>query len=569
MADDDLNRLLIESQNVLGTNVRVPFQGQGDLAASAAGGLPAPAATGQGQSGGGRAIPGAGGAAGLPDLSKLLKGMGGTDLGTRGDTGGVSLSDLLRSLQGASGLGAPGTGGIGSIAGQAGAIPFGTIDTAQVNQLFQQGFTGDQIKEIMGGLEAVSSGAQGVGGAVPGTAEAATSGVSGLGGAAGGAGILSAILGLIASQTGNKDLGMAANAVGDVAGVAGTAAAAPAAFAGAEAAAGGAAVGSAAAGGASAIGGAAGLAFAPVAAALLIDSIMQMAGSKDAPDLIGSAMEGTQGNYPFFNKGLVANEGQQGQAFNTLAQALPYVQNKEELGQLLNTMKHYETSTTGAPLTGGQEGVYNLQTIPGTGPITHGQQTPAVDWGPQTAQFQSIIDQLMTTLPGDPITATYGQPGGALEGDAAMRLWTQFLPRGDVSPVYLPQAIPGSQMVIGAGGEGGGGMEIPLAGLPSGWHAPGDLHQLGVAEPYGAVLRYGDPAYPYNTASPWGTWPAPGQFFGSPSAAWQSLVGGPTTAPAASAPSGMDSIAAAALATPPGDFAGGMLPEEQRKKLLA
>ena len=551
MADDDLNRLLVESQNILGTNVRVPFQGQGDLAAGAASGLPAPSAGGSGQSGGGgRAIPGAGGASGLPDLSKLLKQLGGTDLGTRGDTGGVPLADVLRSLPGIAGFGAPAASGIGSISGQAGTIPFGSIDTAQVNQLFQQGFTGDQIKEIMGGLEAVSSGAQGVGGAVPGTAEAATSGVSGLGGAAGGAGILSAILGLIASQTGNKDLGMAANAVGDVAGVAGTAAAAPAAFAGAEAAGSGAAVGSAAAGGASAIGGAAGLAFSPVAAALLIDSIMQMAGSKDAPNLIGSAMEGSIGKYPFFNKGLLANEGQQGQAFNTLAQALPYVQSKEELGQLLNTMKHYETSTTGAPLTGGQEGVYNLQTIPGTGPVTHGQQTPAVDWGPQTAQFQQIIDQLMTTLPGDPITATYDQPGGALEGDAAMRLWSQFLNREQTAPLYQPGATPGTP-----GLQVGEGLTPDLPGLAAGFHPASEFATAGVSP-----VGYGQPGYDYAGSG----YPAPGQYVGSISPYWQQLAGS-----AGSAPTGMDSIAAAALATPPGDFAGGMLPEEQRKKLLA
>lgn len=540
MADDDLNRLLIESQNVLGTNVRVPFQGQGDIAAGATGGLPAPAATGQGQgAASGRAIPGTGGGPGLPDLAKLLKSLGGgQDLGTRGDTGGTSLSDMLRSLPGLSAIGTGG-GGVGSISGQAGAIPFGSIDTEQVNALFQQGFTGDQIKEIMGGLEAVSSGAQGGAPGVAAGAEGAASGVGGaIGGATAGAGGLAAILGLIAQLTGDPNLAKAAQVAGaatSAGSLAGTGAAAAGGFAGAG------------------LGTAAGAAFAPIAAMTLASAISGLAGGEDpVGEGIGEMMAGSP-KYQSFVPELMRNEGQQGQAFQTLAKALPLVQSKEELGQLLNSMKHYVTSTTGAPLTGGPEGIYNLQTIAGTGPVTHGQQTPGIDWGPQTAQMQGVIDQLLTVLPGNEITAGYGQPGGGLEGDAAMRLWSQFMDRAATAPEFLPQDLASQVLPL----EGGA-----TPALPAGFYSPGQITTAG-GPAMEAALRYGQPGYDYAGSG----YPAPGQFVGSVSPYWQQLAGAvPGAAPASG---GLDSIAAAALATPPGDGAGGMLPEEQRKKLLA
>lgn len=540
MADDDLNRLLVESQNILGTNVRVPFQGQGDIAAGATGGLPAPAATGQGQSGAsGRAIPGTGGGPGLPDLAKLLKSLGGgQDLGTRGDTGGTSLSDMLRSLPGLSAIGTGG-GGVGSISGQAGAIPFGSIDTEQVNALFQQGFTGDQIKEIMGGLEAVSSGAQGGAPGLAAGAEGATSGVGGaIGGATAGAGGLAAILGLIAQLTGDPNVAKAAQAAGaatSAGSLAGTGAAAAGGFAGAG------------------LGTAAGAAFAPIAALTLASAISGLAGGEDpVGEGIGEMMAGSP-KYQSFVPELMRNEGQQGQAFQTLAKALPLVQSKEELGQLLNSMKNYVTSTTGAPLTGGPEGIYNLQTIAGTGPVTHGQQTPSIDWGAETAGMQSVIDQLLPLLPGNEITAGYGQPGGGLEGDAAMRLWSQFMNREQTAPLYQPGATPGTP-----GLQVGEGMTPDMPGLAAGFHPAGEFATAGLTP-----VAYGQPGYDYAGSG----YPAPGQFVGSVSPYWQQLVGSvPGAAPASG---GLDSIAAAALATPPGDGAGGMLPEDQRKKLLA
>ena len=343
-------------------------------------------------------------------------------------------------------------------------------------------------------------------------AGAATGAMGGLGTGASGAGALAAILGAIAAQTGNKDLGMAASAIGDVAGVAGTAAAAPGAIAGAAGAAGGAGVGSAAAGGLSAIGGAAGLAYAPVAAALLIDSIMQMAGSKDAPNLIGSAMEGSMGNYPFFNKGLIQGEGQQGQALRTLQEALPYAASKEELGELLNTYKNYLSTTTGDPLTGGGEGIYDVQTIPGTGPMTHGQQTPSFDWGPQTKSLQDEVNALRGVLPGEDLTKTYAE-GGGLQGPDAMRLWTQFLDRGTVAPEFLPNDIaPG---IINAGMPG----EANTPGFAKGFYNPYQL-SVGGNEAMNQALRYGQEGYDYAGAG----FPEPGKFFGSVSPEYQALV---------------------------------------------
>lgn len=127
---------------------------------------------------------------------------------------------------------------------------------------------------------------------------------------------------------------------------------------------------------------------------------------------------------------LYQNAGIQGDALNTLTKGLPYVQSKEELGQLLNSMKNFVSTTTGIPgsaFGGGYDNPYQLATIPGIGPVTHGQQTKSVDWRNAYDQIQPIIDQYKAILPGNEITAKYGEPGGSFgPGDVYGRLWDQF-----------------------------------------------------------------------------------------------------------------------------------------------
>jgi hypothetical protein len=138
-----------------------------------------------------------------------------------------------------------------------------------------------------------------------------------------------------------------------------------------------------------------------------------------------------------------------------------------------------------------------------------------------------------------------------------MRLWSQFMDRAQTAPRYLPSDVASMQVQSGESVN-----TLPAAS--AGFYAPGQLPGMGDAV-MNAALQYGQPGYDYAGSG----YPAPGQFVGSISPYWQQLVGSAGTPGAAGAPTGMDSIAAAALATPPGDFAGGMLPEEQRKKLLA
>jgi len=549
---DDLNRLLVEGPNYLGSQVRVPFQGQGDLSGSAGGGLPAAVVgtPGSGSAPGGRAL----GGGGADDLALALQSLGVagktgqslTDLlrggSTRGGTGGASLSDQLRGIPGlASLLGTPGGSGVGTLGGVPSALPFGTpLDASTVDLLFQQGFTGDQIREVMGGLEGVSSGGQGVAGAAPGTAEALGGGASGaLGGISSGAGALSAILGLIASQTGNQDLATAASGVG----AAGTAASTAGALAGG--AAGGGIAGTGATTALGAVSAPAAVLAAPIIGTLLADSFF----SKKGEDLLSDTIRTYQGDYATFNQDkLLPTEGAQGQALAALQQALPYVQSQEELGQLLNSYKQFVTTTTGAPLTGGDpSNIYGVGTIAGTGPVTHGQQTPTIDWGPQTQQLQALVQQLQGVLPGTAIT----DPTATLQGEAGMRLFDQFLPREQFAPLYTPG---GSATDPGTG---------QTSSLGPGVYPAGQIAQAGAPS-----IAYGQPGYDYAVSG----YPAPGQYLGSISPFWEQLMsqagGGAAAAPGAPASTPMDSIAAAALATPPGDFAGGMLPEDERKKLL-
>lgn len=539
---DDLNRLLVEAQNYLGTNVQVPFQGQGDLAAGAAG-LPAPptgAPTGRaGQGAGGGVLGAAGGGLSIPDLKRLFANQ--PDLGTRGETGGVSLSDQLRSLLGGSaGVAAPGGEMVDITRGLFGGT--GTIPSEVPGSLGKFDL-GGSLSDVLRSPYSTGPSAQpyvpppteptppAVTGSTTPSAEAA-GGVSGLGAAGLSGAALTAILGALAQITGDPQLAQAAMAAGQATTGIGA----------------GAALSGAAGTGAAAGAGILALPLAGVSLANLLDK-------GEAFNFADLFTGGRPDPYSTFNPKLMANEQQQATGFRTLAEALPYVQNQQELGQLINTYNNYLATTQNAPVEAkGPAGPYTLSAIGGTGGLTHGQQTPQLDWAGQTQGLQAAIDALKGSLPGDPISAGYGEPGGGLSGEPLMRLWSQFMDRAGIAPVNVPQDIAPSSIPLAEGA-----LEIP--GLAAGFYEPGIFPARGGTQ---GALTYGQPGYDYAGSG----FPAPGQYLGTPSAQWLALTGqGGGTAGAA--PASLDSITAAALATPAGDFAGGMLPEEERKRLLA
>lgn len=282
----------------------------------------------------------------------------------------------------------------------------------------------------------------------------ATSGLSsslGVGASIGAA--VSAILGLIASETGSKELGQAAAALGmAVSGVTtavavGAAVTTGTAFGTAAAASAGAALG---------VSVGAGAAMLPVAVMLLAFSIGNMIEPGSMPEISDIWTGGKLDSYMTFNKELTQNVGQQDKAFDTLNSALDYVQSKEELGQLINTYKNYLQTTTGIQLDDAMNDPYVLDAIPGVGSKTHGTATQARDFGPQQQMLQAKINHLLTILPGNEITAIYGQDGGGLTGEAARRLWQQFLhgdgtvPGGSESPIYGSGQIYSAQDISNA-----------------------------------------------------------------------------------------------------------------------
>lgn len=494
---------LFKGSNVLGNPTELRLTGTGSLpGGGAAAALPAPGGPGgvaggflggrQGQEGGGPDSMGLAKSA-LDAAYKTGKfGQGLTaepDLGTRGSVGGGgSLSDYLRGGAGVAGA----LGGQGSAApGMTNVLGQSTVNPDIANtlqELLGQGMSPDQIQEIMGGLEAVQSGASGVSGAASGLEGLA----GGLGSVAGGGAALGAILGLIAQATGDPEIAKAAQytgAAGSAAGLAGTASALPGAIAA----------------GTAGVGTAAGAVAAPIAAMMLASTISGLVGGDDpVGEGIGEMMEPIMGDYGKFAGKLGANVGQQQQSFNVLEQALPYVQSKEELGQLLNSYKNYLGTTQKAPVEQyggtGPGDPYSIAKISGQGPVTHGQQTATRDFGPETQALQGRVDELLGMLPGERITAGYGEPGGGLEGPDAIRLWSQFLDRGQNAPSQYNGAN-----FFGA-----------ASSLPE--NQPGAIAAGGHGDP---LVAYGNPGYDYAGAG----WPEPGKYLGSVSPYWQQLQG--------------------------------------------
>jgi len=550
-ATPEEEKLLAQGLDYLGKETSIGLTGTSDIPAGATG-LPAPSAPGgmAGFAGGPGARPGAaGGGEGGPSSFDLAKGAlsaatktakfgaGLLPEQTRGYVGGEetpqtsddSLSDQLRSLAAQSGidlsqyLGTPSTYG-GAIAAEGGA----------------EGLRG--LGQMTPGAGAVPSGVE----AVPGAGAAGALGTVG-----GGAAAIGAILSLLAQATGDPELAKAAEATGvagNVVSLGGTAAALPGMISAASTLAPTATAGAGALGGAGlgAVGGAAGAALAPIAAFMIYDALT---GGK----YMGSAMKSTLGDYSSFTPELMQQAGRQGGAFGNLEAALPYVQSKEELGQLLNTYRNYLGTTTGitpesyGSIEGAPGDVYSIGKIPGVGPVTHGQQTPTIDWGPRTQALMDQVSQLYGALPGEPITAKYGEPGGGLEGPAGIRLWEQFLPGRPGAPAYSPGWSP---VTYGPNNE-----LVRSAGGAPGFYSPSSLTAQGTTG-----ISYGEPGYDYAAAG----WPEPGQYLGQVSPYWQQLQAGRQAAGSPVA-SQIDQMIAGRAPAGAG-LAEGMLTEEERRR---
>ncbi len=245
-------------------------------------------------------------------------------------------------------------------------------------------------------------------------------------------------------------------------------------------------------------------------------SALAGAGVVTAPFVLGPILAGLFGSdinvmdmftggkataYEKFGGKLQANERQQGVGLTTLAQALPYVQSKEELGQLLNMYRTYVGSTQDAPL-GTPSGVYNLTTIPGMEGTEHGGHGPSVDWGPDTAYLQGIIDRYAAVLPGQAIADF----GAVPTGPDGMRLWQQFTDREQSAPKYQAADQPGYEMQAGEG-------TTPVPEVPQGFYG-----QYTTAD----QLAYGQPGYDYAGSG----YPEPGQYVGAVNPIFASLFGG-------------------------------------------
>jgi hypothetical protein len=521
MADQD--QLLIESLNVLGNPVRVPFQGQGDLAATAPAGLAAPGVTGGGggQAGAQRLVGGP--ATGGLDIAGIAKALGrllpaGTPEATRGTTGGVSLSDQLRSALGLPAQTASALGGTAPAAAAAtpataaGGIPMDLVNQFQTNpqlaQLLNQiepltpglptFFSQADLPALTGGLEQATAG---VGQAAAGAAPAAAGGTDLFGGVAGGAGALATVLGLIAQQTGDADLAKAAAAVG----TAGTAASAAGTLAGAG-------TGVAGTGASSALGatGAAGGVLALPAAGVMLAALLDQSNAFNLSDIFTGGSPREQAGY---SKAHAAARTADLNRFAALEQLAGGPLAQWQQAQAQGVTDEPTLRALGESLLGG---AMNPNFLASSGMSAYEQgHTPA-----------EIANALRNST-----RANMAFRG--LQDYFQQQGWAPFA----IDPGWDRFYAPWSDVTVPveAAGEGGGAlMNVPQR----------------VQQPFA------DEAARLAAFNAWNVGPA--------------TAYAPTAAPAVpAAPASMDSIAAAALATPAGDVAGGMLPEEQRKRLLA
>ena len=408
---------------------------------------------------------------------------------------GLETSNLLSIIQQALGATEKGAGfasrmadmlkggapaGLANAMGSLGPVAPGEQPVPSFNTEFLGNLEGEGVTGPAGSIMPDAAGA-GAGAGAAGAGSTAASVGSGLGTAGLGAGAVAAILGAIASATGNADLGKAAQALGATAGAAGTAGAVTSAVA-APAAAG--------------FGTAAGAAAAPIAIALIADQINQLAGGEPIYDF-GAMLEPTMGAYPFFGKEVGKTLGEENLALQSFGSALPAVQSQAQLDQLLDLYKN---------AVGQRVGGYGEGAAPGTVPGLPGATGTAHEWG-QVADFDpvtSAINQILGPLRGA-LPATGGDAG---------QLWNQMRTQ-QVDPLQAPMMVtmPDGNVQF---------LPPDLAASAYG-QAVEPLRQAGVWFPeFGSrAIQYGQPGYDYAGAGLLAPGEAPPQ-----SAAWQQLMAG-------------------------------------------
>ena len=219
------------------------------------------------------------------------------------------------------------------------------------------------------------------------------------------------------------------------------------------------------------------------------------------------------------------NVKQAGGALGTCSSALPYVQSREELGQLVNAYNQYLATTQNAPvniLSGSTQGhgapapfsPYQVGFIPALTGTEHGSHGGTVDTGGMAQSLQRAVDAYRQRLPGADLSTNV-----AMTPEQSMRLWTQFLDRANVLPSYSPKGWEGTSIETGAG-EGTSQMSIP--GFGPGLQYNINPGTTGAYAPSDTLIRYGEPGYDYALAGA----PKPGEYFGSVNPIWSNLVGG-------------------------------------------
>lgn len=158
---------------------------------------------------------------------------------------------------------------------------------------------------------------------------------------------------------------------------------------------------------------------------------------------------------------LMQGQSTQGEAFDMIQKAMPYVRTKEELGKLINAAEGWVSSATGIARTDLGD-PYQLNTIPGVGPKTHGQKTTPIDWRNSTVTTQDIIDRYLDVLPGERLPADATPEMLNLSGADANRLWNQFRGKDPTvgSPTHMRDYVNSDPITI-IGESGGYSYQIP------------------------------------------------------------------------------------------------------------
>lgn len=191
-------------------------------------------------------------------------------------------------------------------------------------------------------------------------------------------------------------------------------------------------------------------------------------------------------NWQSFIPKLMQGQGTQGEAFDMIQKAMPYVRTKAELAQLVSMAEGWVSSATGIPRdTYAPFGTdpYMLETIPGVGPKTHGQKTQPVDWAEPTLQMRQLIQDYLKYLPGDPLTADATPDQLNVTGPDFNRLWNQFRGKDPTwgSSTHMRDYIPdtGQHSMQGSGEGNNNTYEwfVPDTGSFDVYSAPGETQK--------------------------------------------------------------------------------------------